>query len=144
MTVNRLNRGETEAVLRFVAGHPKLRGVSFNFHTPYPGVEELALSRAERAGVVEGLLAWKREGYPIVNSFAGLRRLASGRYRRPVWMIHMVERGDVFECCWGRKIDGVCRSCGYGVIAELSGLSRLDPASLLGALKLFRSGSVPL
>jgi MoaA/NifB/PqqE/SkfB family radical SAM enzyme len=140
MTVNRLNRGETGAVLRFVAGHPKLKGISFNFHTPYPGVEDLALPRAERAEVVDGLLGWKRDGFPIVNSFAGLKRLASGHYRRPVWMIHMVEQGEVFECCWGRKVDGVCRSCGYGVIAELSGLSRLEPASLLGALKLFRSG----
>ncbi len=144
MTVNRINHEDAGAVVRFVAGHPKLKGISFNFHTPYRGVEHLALARPERVRIIGDLLNWKREGYPIVNSAAGLRRLASGRYRRPIWMIHMVEQGEVFECCFGRRQDGVCRDCGYGVIAELSGLSRLEPASLWSALQLFRSGGGPL
>ncbi len=143
MTVNRLNRREVEAVLRFVAAHPRLQGVSFNFHTPYPGVEELALSREERSRVVGELVRWKRAGLPVVNSVPALRLLASGNYRRPVWLIQMVERGELFECCWGASQPGVCERCGYGVIAELSALSRLRPASLLGSLKLFAgSGGV--
>jgi MoaA/NifB/PqqE/SkfB family radical SAM enzyme len=144
MTVNRRNRGDVEEVVRFVAEHPKLRGVSINFHTPYPGVEDLALLPDERAGTIDDLLRWKTEGSPIVNSTAGLRLLKNGNYRRPVWMIQMVEQGQVFECCWGRTLDGVCQRCGYGVIAELSGLSRLRPASILHALKLFSGGDMAL
>ena len=63
---------------------------------------------------------------------------------RPVRMIQMVEQGSVFECCWGRTLEGVCDRCGYGVIAELSALSRLRPASLMHALKLFGAGNISL
>jgi len=142
LTVNRINHADVEAVAAFVASHPKLKGLSVNFHTPYPGVEDLALSLEERAEVIEGILRLKKKGYPIVNSSAGLRLLEHGRYRRPIWMIQMVERGEVFECCWGRDAEGVCSRCGYGVIAELSGLSALRPASVVHALALF-SGKGP-
>jgi MoaA/NifB/PqqE/SkfB family radical SAM enzyme len=138
LTVNRLNQGDVEAVAEFVASHPKVRGLSINFHTPYPGVEDLALSMESRAEVIDRVLRLKKQGYPIVNSTAGLRLLKHGRYRRPISTIQMVERGEVFECCWGRGTDGVCDRCGYGVIAELSGLLSLRPASLVGALALFR------
>ncbi len=137
LTVNRINRDDVDAVVDLVASHPKLRGMSVNFHTPYPGVEDLALTGEERAAVIERVLQLKKRGYPIVNSPAGLDRLKHGRYRRPVWLIQMVEQGEVFECCWGRAYEGVCSRCGYGVIAELSGLSAWKPAGALQALALF-------
>jgi len=140
MTVNRLNRRDVAAVVEYVARHSRLRGLSVSFHTPYPGVEDLALSMQERSAVIDNLLEWKKEGRPIVNTAEGLRLLKSGAYRRPTWLIQMVEQGEVFECCWGRTQDGVCERCGYGVIAELSGLSRLKPASAIHALKLFSGG----
>jgi MoaA/NifB/PqqE/SkfB family radical SAM enzyme len=144
MTVNRLNRGEVEAVVRYVAGNTRLNGISVNFHTPYEGVEDLAIPMDERAKVIDDILRWKREGLPIVNSVEGLRLLRSGVYRRPLWLIQMVEQGEVFECCWGRNQAGVCERCGYGVIAELSGLSRLNPSSVLHALRLFSNGGSAL
>lgn len=144
MTVNRLNWTEAEAVVRFVTEHPHLQGVSFNFHTPYPGVEELTLAAEQRTELIEDLLRLKKQGYPIVNSAVALKLLMSGDYRRPLGLIQMVEQGQVFECCWGRQYEGVCRQCGYGVIAELAGLSRLQPASLLQALKLFSKRGLPL
>ena len=140
MTINSLNKAEVAAVVRYVARHPHLRGVSVNFHTPYPGVENLALTLEERGPVVRELLRLKGEGAPIVNTTAGLRLLGRGDYRRPVWMIQMVEQGEVFECCWGRTQEGVCERCGYGVIAELSELSRLRPASVAHALGLVGGG----
>jgi MoaA/NifB/PqqE/SkfB family radical SAM enzyme len=142
LTVNRVNHADVDAVAEWVSAHPRLRGLSINFHTPYPGVEDLALSLEERAEVIEKILRLKKRGYPIVNSSAGLTLLKHGRYRRPIWMIQMVERGEVFECCWGRDTAGVCSKCGYGVIAELSGLLAFRPASLVHALALF-SGKGP-
>ena len=144
MTVNRLNRGHVSDVVRYVTEHPKLKGVSVNFHTPYPGVEDLALSHEERAEVIEELLSLKKDGRPILNTVEGLGLLQSGVYQRPIWMIQMVEQGSVFECCWGRTLEGVCDRCGYGVIAELSAMSRLRPASLMHALKLFGAGDLSL
>ena len=143
MTVNVLNRQDVEPVTRFAAEHPKLAGISFNFHTPYPGVEELALEARERSRVCSEIIRLKESGYPILNSRAGLDLLRSGDYRRPVWAIQMVEQGKVFECCWGREHPGLCERCGYGVIAELSLLSRFQPGSIFHALRIFAArGSV--
>ncbi len=38
MTINRLNAGEVEEVANIAKGMPTVHGISFNFHTPYPGV----------------------------------------------------------------------------------------------------------
>lgn len=137
MTVNVLNRQDVKAVARFAADHPKLTGISFNFHTPYPGVEALALEAAERARVCSEIIALKGSGLPVLNTRAGLDLLRSGNYRRPVWAIQMVEQGKDFECCWGRDQPGLCERCGYGVIAELSLLSSFRLSSIFHALRLF-------
>ena len=137
MTVNRLNRQDVGRVARFAAEHPKLSGVSFNLHTPYQGVEDLALDAGERSEVCSEIIRLKESGFPVLNTRAGLDLLRSGKYQRPVWAIQMVEQGKVFECCWGREQPGVCQKCGYGVIAELSLLSRFRPGSILHALRTF-------
>jgi MoaA/NifB/PqqE/SkfB family radical SAM enzyme len=42
MTINRLNAGDIEAVASMAARIPGVHGVSYNFHTPYSGVEDLS------------------------------------------------------------------------------------------------------
>ena len=139
MTVNNLNKGEVEAVVRAVAAAPGFRGISVNFHTPYPGVASLAVPRAERAQIITLVRALKREGLPVLNSHPGLRVMATGSYRRPLGLVNLVERDQVFECCWGRGDEGVCAECGYGFIAELACVLALKPGAVFEALRLFRS-----
>jgi MoaA/NifB/PqqE/SkfB family radical SAM enzyme len=138
MTVNSLNKGEVEAVVRDVAARPGFRGISINFHTPYPAVASLAVPRAERTGILALVAALKREGLPILNSRPALRAMATGKYARPVTLVNLVERDQVFECCWGRDEEGVCEECGYGFIAELSSVLAMRPGAMLQALRLFR------
>jgi MoaA/NifB/PqqE/SkfB family radical SAM enzyme len=138
ITVNKINAAHLEQMVIEVNKIPNFKGISFNFHTPYIGVEALALSREERGVCVESLLSFKRSGVNILNSVAGLKALASGKYKRPVRTIRMVEQGRMFDCCWGREQPGVCEQCGYGIIAEMASMMRLRPSALLQGLKLFK------
>lgn len=137
ITVNKMNCQDVEEVIKFVEDHPKLRGISINFHTPYPGVEHLFLPMEKRAELIERVLRLKNTGYHVLNSLSGLKALMKGDHKRPIWMIQMVEQDQIFECCWGRQYEGVCELCGYGVIAELSQLFQLKPSAIAHAFNLF-------
>src|ERR1035437_721525 len=120
MTINRLNAGEGEAVADIARNLRTVHGVSFNFHTPYPGVADMCLPLDERAKVIDRILTLKRKGFPVLNTSGGLKALQTNKWRRPVPIIHLMEKDRIFECCFGREQPGVCEKCGYGVIAELS------------------------
>jgi len=137
LTLNTINVSALDKTVEAVEGFPQFKGISVNFHTPYPGVETLALPRAQRKPVVDRLLALKAAGHKILNSRAGLEALASGNYPRPSWMIRLVEQGRAFECCWGREQESVCDECGYGIIAELGAVTQLRPSALIHAVSLF-------
>ncbi len=137
ITVNRDNQEVVEDFIRTMSREPRIRGISVNLHTPYPGVEDLALSRSQRQEVLHKVMDLKRQGLRILNSMAGLKALATGRYQRPVFMIQLMEQDQVFECCWGRQYPEVCEQCGYGIIPELAAIQSLRPSALLGALGLF-------
>ena len=140
LTINKKNMESAGELIKSVNSEKNIKGISINFHTPYPGVEGLALDMEERACVVDKIIRLKKEGYRIINSMYGLKGLKTGRYKRPVHIIQMMELDRVFECCWGREIPGVCEKCGYGIIPELSGIEALDPLALFGAFNLFRKG----
>jgi MoaA/NifB/PqqE/SkfB family radical SAM enzyme len=137
LTLNRINAPFVVETILEAEHIPQFRGVSVNFHTPYAGVEMLDLSREERMEIVQKIIVLKRKGHRIINSKAGLTALGTGRYDRPVRMIRLVEKGRVFECCWGREQPGVCERCGYGIIAEMSAMTSLRPSALVQGLSLF-------
>ena len=137
MTINRLNAGEVEAVASIARGLPAVHGVSFNFHTPYPGVEDLSLSLEERAGVIDRILNLKRNGLPVLNTVGGLKAMKANRWSRPVPIIQLVEKDRIFECCFGREHPGVCQKCGYGVIVELSQILSWNIPTMFQSLSLF-------
>lgn len=142
MTVNLLNYQDVENVIRLASDNSNIRGVSINFHTPYPGVENLFLPMKERAGVVERVILLKKMGFPVLNSTSGLKALMQGDFKRPIWMIQMVEQDQIFECCWERHSGKACEKCGFGIIAELSQLLQFKPSSIIHAFNLFRSRGI--
>lgn len=138
MTINRLNVTEIEEVASIADGLKSVHGVSFNFHTPYPGVEEIFLPLAERARAIDRILNLKHRGLPILNTSGGLKALKGNSWRRPVPIIHLVEHDRIFECCWGREHPGVCEKCGYGIVAELSQVLNGNVVTILQSLSLFK------
>jgi MoaA/NifB/PqqE/SkfB family radical SAM enzyme len=138
MTINRLNAGEVEAVASIGKSLSSIHGVSFNFHTPYPGVENIALSLEERGKIVDRILKLKQNGFPVLNSKGGLKALKENTWKRPIPLIQLVEQDRIFECCWGREQPGVCEKCGYGIIAELSQILNGNLITVLHSLSLFK------
>ena len=137
MTINRLNAGEVEEVANIAERMPNVHGVSFNFHTPYPGVEDLCLPLNERALVIDRILALQRKGLPVLNTGGGLQAMKKNRWRRPIPIISLMERDRIYECCFGREHPGVCEKCGYGLIAELSQVLSWNIPTMLHSLSLF-------
>ncbi len=137
MTINRMNAGEVEAVAEMARELPTVRGVSFNFHTPYPGVEEICLSMEERPAVIDRIRLLKRKGFPVLNTRGGLNALKKNEWRRPIPFIHLMEKDRIYECCFGRDEPGVCQKCGYGIIAELSQIMSGNIPTILESLSLF-------
>lgn len=138
MTINRINAGEVEAVAGIASRLSTVYGVSFNFHTPYPGVEEICLPMSERPAVIDRIARLKRQGFPVLNTFGGLRAMKANKWKRPLSFIHLMEKDRIYECCFGRDHAGVCEKCGYGVIAELSQIMSGNIPTILESISLFR------
>jgi Fe-coproporphyrin III synthase len=137
LTLNKVNASFLEETVDEVEKIPAFRGISVNFHTPYPGVEELNLPQESRRELAGKILKLKAEGHTILNSRPGLKNLGTGNYKRPIRMIRLVEQGRMFDCCWGREQPGVCEKCGYGIIAEMAAMTMLNPSALLHALSMY-------
>lgn len=137
MTINRLNSGEVEAVADIARNLGTVKGVSYNFHTPYPGVKEMCLPMEERAKVIDRIVSLKRKGFPVVNSYGGLKAMKNNRWKRPIPYIQLMEKDKIYDCCFGREEPGVCEECGYGVIAELSQIMRCNIPTILESISLF-------
>lgn len=138
MTINRLNYTDLEKVAALARDFPAVQGVSFNFHMPFPGVEDLAIPVEEKKICIARIIQLKKSGYPVINSYAALQALNRNDHPRPVDLICLLEKGVVYPCCFGRRQPEICRDCGYGIVAELSLLSRGNLKVIPGALRLFR------
>ena len=145
MAINRINQTDIEAVCEVARQTPTVSAVSFNFHTPYPGTEELQLSRAEKQDCCDRIERLIAAGYPILNlrsAFPAIIAGTAGPARQGV----VVEDGERWAC--GRCIDipGLCQQCGYFFAAEYSLLFSRDTRVILDFVQtyyrhLFRGGS---
>ena len=139
MTVNVLNNGEIEAVAEIARYSPAIRGVSFNFHTPYASVNDISLPISERAKAIERIIKIKRRGFPVLNTNAALVAMQNNRWKRPVPYFQILRDDKIYACCWGRDEVGLCKRCGFTQIAELSQLMSLNPAAIIETLSTFKS-----
>jgi len=141
VTLSRLNAADLEAnVVAIAQRMPRIRGISFNFQIPYPGVKEHSLDYEDRARCVDRIVALKRRGFPILNSEPALRLMLRPGWNRTHWLIQLGHPdGTVVEGCGVNQIDPeVCRYCGYGVMAEVQAVYQGRPKAIAAALRLFR------
>jgi Fe-coproporphyrin III synthase len=138
-TFNRENKDDLDFLADHVASSHRLRGLLVNFHIPYPGVEQLALSMSERAELAYHAVALKRRGLPILNTYSGLRALARNDWRRPLDLSIVADCHQFYSCCRARGNLSICRECGYGGWAELAQVFAWDMGSVFEVLcKLHR------
>jgi len=120
MAINQINQDDIQSVCELARRQPNVCAASFNFHTPYPGTEELALSVAKKAEccqVISGLIS---QGYPIFNLPSAFPYLVHNQFKTPCYQCVVLENGKLSVC--GRCVDipGLCDHCGYFFAAEYS------------------------
>ena len=136
MAVNRINRNAVAETVQYARENPLIKSISINFHTPYPGVEELALSQDERCGVIDEVLSLKRQGYQVMNSRSGLKVMKKRGFDKSCWVsAFILADGARLDECPG-KILGICENCGFCMAGETYCVLRLKPDTLLSALRL--------
>jgi MoaA/NifB/PqqE/SkfB family radical SAM enzyme len=120
MAINKLNLCDIEAVADIAKIHKNIRALSFNFHTPYPGTEDLSLSMEEKQNCCNRIGRLFDQGYPIFNLKSAFKHIVSNNFKTPCYQCLVVEDGKQYIC--GRCIenDGLCDQCGYFFAAEYS------------------------
>lgn len=141
MVIGLLNYESVADTLEYVRNNPNIDQISVNFHTPFSETEELFLDPQVRNNIIDLLLYYKRRGYPIMNSYSGLRamRMEKGRVKcsdRYCWVTNFIfSDGSRSPKCMGYT-HGVCDRCGFSMGGEMYAMQHMKPDTLLSGLKL--------
>ena len=136
MAINRLNRDAIEDTVKYAKDNPYIKLISLNFHTPYPGVEDLALPWDERCRAIDEIISLKRQGYPIMNSRSGLEMMKKRDFERDCWLSSFIlADGTYLSECPGKTLE-ICRDCGFCMAGETYCVLRFKPDTIISALKL--------
>ena len=124
MAINRINKDHVRDVCITARDTKNIRAVSFNFHTPYPDTEELALSKEEKAECCRTITRMMKERAPVFNLKSAFPYIIENRFPTPCRQCVVMENGNLSVC--GRCIDvpGLCERCGYFFVAEYTLLFR--------------------
>lgn len=118
MAINQLNQHTVTHVCQVAREEPNVRAVSFNFHTPYPDTQPLALSRTEKRVVCDRLEERMAAGDPVFNLKSAFPYLIDNSFPTPCRQCVVVERGKVSVCGRCIEVPGLCDQCGYFFAAE--------------------------
>lgn len=136
MAINKLNKDGVGEAIEYVARSPYFKLISLNLHTPFPGTEQLALSKEERLQVLDTIMEYKKKGYPIMNSRTGLKRMRHMDFRKQCWMTNFIfTDGTRKDQCIGAEM-GICDRCGFCMAGEESAVISLAPDTILAGLRL--------
>ena len=124
MAINAVNKDAVSHVCELARSVKNVRAVSFNFHTPYPDTQDLALTREEKARCCAVIAQKKDEGYPVFNLKSAFPYIVDNTFPVPCRQCVVMENGRLSVC--GRCIDvpGLCERCGYFFVAEYTLLFR--------------------
>ena len=118
MAINQLNKNSIRHVCQVAKDKRKIRAVSFNFHTPYPGTEDFALSIAEKRACCGEISALMDAGYPVFNLKSAFPFLVQNKFPVPCYQCVVMEKGKLSVCGRCIHVSGLCEKCGYFFVAE--------------------------
>ena len=140
MAVNRINKDSVGRLIRYAHEHPAIRQIAFNFHTPFPGTEDLMMDWEERNRVIDKIIAYKKRGYPIMNSVSGLKIMKKRGFPKDCWIAnYILIDGRRLPNCPG-SIMGACDDCGFSMAGEMYSVLRMKPDTILAGLRLRMPG----
>lgn len=137
MAVNQINKGAIRDVCLTAQRMKNVRAVSFNFHTPYPDTEELALSRDEKSRCCRVIGQMMAEGAPVFNLKSAFPYLIDNRFPTPCRQCVVVENGKLSVCGRCVEVPGLCEQCGYFFVAEYTLLFRGNLRIIFEMLKTY-------
>lgn len=141
MVINNINYTCLEETLEYVKNNPNIDQISINFHTPFEETKDLFLDAQIRNEIIDKLLVYKHKGYPIMNSYSGLKamRIKKGRTlctSKHCWITNFIfSDGSRADKCMGFT-HNVCDSCGFSMGGEMYAIRHLKFDTLLSGLKL--------
>ena len=137
MAVNQINKDYIRDVCLLAKNTKNVRAVSFNFHTPYPDTEKLALSKEEKAKCCETITQMMKEGMPIFNLKSAFPYLIENKFPTPCYQCVVIEDGKLSTCGRCIHIPGLCDKCGYFFVAEYTLLFKGNIKIILEMLRTY-------
>lgn len=136
-TINNINKEEIKQFLQFIKNEKlNVLGVIFYFHTPYYGIDDLFIDFEERKVLIDRIIQYKRQGFPVFNSYAGLKALQSGKWKRPNKTFAITDVEGDYICCRYNSTE-VCQDCGYGACTEITEAQKLKPSAVKNLLRFW-------
>lgn len=140
MVVNTLNWESLDAAMNYARDNEAIEQISINFHTPYPGTEYLMLPVEKKVELIDKVLEYKRKGYPVMNSYSGLKRMkrnALGKIQlgKECFVTNFIYPDGSRGLCVGYGTDK-CKDCGFCMAGEMSSVFHFCPDTLLAGFKL--------
>ena len=140
MVVNALNYESLDAAMEYAKNNPAIEQISINFHTPYPGTEYLMLAPEKKAELIDKVLAYKKKGYPIMNSRSGLKlmkRNALGEIKlgKECFVTNFIYTDGSRSLCLEYGTEQ-CRVCGFCMAGEMASVFHFRPDTILSGFKL--------
>jgi len=137
MAINTINLTDIEAVADLACSLPGVQAVSYNFHTPYPGTQSLALSRDQKLDASHRIARLIDQGYPVLNLKRALPLIARNEAPVPSRQCLVAENGQIWTCGRCRDIPGLCQQCGFFFAAEYSLVFAGRPRVLLDLARTY-------
>lgn len=137
MAVNQINKDAIQDVCIAARDTENVRAVSFNFHTPYPDTEELALSSEEKAVCCQEISRMMEQGAPVFNLKSAFPYLIHNRFPTPCHQCVVMEDGKLSTCGRCIEVPGLCERCGYFFVAEYTLLFQGNLRIILEMLRTY-------
>ena len=137
MAINKFNKEDIKKVCQTAKDEPNVRAVSFNFHTPYPGTEDLSLTIKEKQECCDEIEHCIKEGFPVFNLKTAFTDIVHNTFPTPCYQCIVMENGKQSIC--GRCVDipGLCKECGYFFAAEYALVFRGRVKVIIDMLKTY-------
>jgi len=125
-TLNTINYPDLSGLVQFVEAHPKLIGIIFNFHVPYPGTENLYIDEPLRSQLIEEIINLKKKNAPIFNTMSALISFKTNSWKRPLSTCLSSSYQERSQCESARTDRRICKKCGYGATIEASEINKFN------------------
>ena len=135
MVVNTLNYQSVDETIEYAKNNPAIEMISINFHTPFPDTEYLMIDKQLRNEIIDKVIAYKRRGYPIMNSISGLKKMKDMRFKKRCWVTNFIYPDGSRGNCIGENTT-ICDDCGFCMAGEMASVFAFAPDTIWAGLKL--------